>query len=182
MFTLGIGILILVLFICLIIGYNNGIQLKNYVKEAFSTMDVYLKKRWDLIPNLLETTKAYMEHEKSIFEEVTKLRNQNYTNLSDVDKIDVNNKLTNVLSKLTAVIENYPDLKANQNFIQFSNDLSKIEEEIANSRKYYNGCTREYNNFLEYFPTNIIATLFHFEKFKLFEIDENHRNNVQVKF
>ncbi|MBR1620172.1 LemA family protein [bacterium] len=166
----------------LISGYNKGIQLKNYVTEAFSTMDVYMKKRWDLVPNLLETTKGYAEHEKGVFEEITKLRNQNYTGLSDDQKIDVNNQMTAALSKLVAVAESYPDLKADANFRQFSDELSGIEKEIANARKYYNGCVREYTNFLELFPTNLIATIFHFAKYKLFEIDEKERENVQVKF
>ena len=107
----------------LISGYNKGIQLKNYVTESFSTMDVYMKKRWDLVPNLLETTKGYAEHEKGIFEEVTKLRNQNYTGMSDEQKIDINNQMAVALSKLVAVAENYPDLKADTNFRQFSEEL-----------------------------------------------------------
>ena len=183
MLNLGIiGLVAVVSLVWVIACYNKGISLKNYVKEAFSTMDVYLKKRWDLIPNLLETTKGYAEHEKSIFEEVTRLRNNNYASMSDIEKMEINNQMTQALSKLIAVAENYPDLKANQNFMQFSSELSNIENEIATSRKYYNGCVREYNSFLEYFPTNLIGAIFHFEKSKLFEIDEKQRENVQVKF
>ena len=166
----------------LVSAYNRGITLKNYKNEAFSTMDVYLKKRWDLIPNLLEITKGYAEHEKGVFENVTKLRNMNYTAMSDDDKLDINNQLSLGLSKLIAVAENYPELKANENFMQLSQELTAIEGEIASSRKYYNGCVRELNNFLEYFPTNIIGAIFRFEKGKFFEIDESQRENVQVKF
>ena len=179
----------LILGVCLVIisgliavAYNTGIKLKNYKQEAFSTMDVFLKKRWDLIPNLLETTKGYAEHEKSVYTEVTDLRSKNYNNLPDDEKLDLNNKLSFGLSKLLAVAENYPELKANENFNKLSDSLSDIEGEIATSRKYYNGCVRELNNFLEYFPTNIIGARFRFEKGKFYEIDEAQRENIQVKF
>ena len=175
----GIIVIFLVWFIS---AYNNGITLKNYKKEAFSTMDVYLKKRWDLIPNLLETTKGYAEHEKEVFEKVTQLRNQNYTNMSDEQKVELNQQLSFGLSKLMAVAENYPELKANEMFMNLSAELSGIETEIASARKYYNGTVRELNNYLEYFPTNIIGAIFRFEKGTFFEIDEGQRENVQVKF
>lgn len=181
--SLIIGVVLSVIVLgWLVSAYNKGITLKNYKNEAFSTMDVYLKKRWDLIPNLLETTKAYSEHEKNVFENVTKLRNMNYTSMSDDDKMDINNKLSLGLSKLIAVAENYPELKANENFMQLSAELKNIEGEIASSRKYYNGCVRELNNFLEYFPTNIVGIIFRFEKGKFFEIDESQRENVKVEF
>ena len=179
---LVIGGIIVVFLAWFISAYNNGISLKNYKQEAFSTMDVYLKKRWDLIPNLLETTKGYSEHEKEVFEKVTQLRNQNYTNMSDNEKVELNKQLSFGLSKLLAVAENYPDLKANEMFISLSSELSGIETEIASARKYYNGTVRELNNYLEYFPTNIIGAIFRFEKGTFFEIDDSHRENVQVKF
>ena len=145
-------------------------------------MDVYLKKRWDLIPNLIETTKGYAQHEREILEEVTKLRNRNYTNLSDDEKIDLNYQIGFDLARLIAVAENYPDLKANENFQKLADELSGIEAEIATSRKYYNGCAREFKNFLEYFPTNLIGAFFNFEKPNFFEIDEKQRENVKVQF
>ena len=177
-----VGILVFVILSLTIGIYNKGIGLRNYIFEAFSTMDVYLKKRWDLIPNLLETTKGYMAHEKGIFEQVAKIRSQGYNALSNEQKIDLNNQLGMYLSKLIAVAENYPDLKANESFNNLSKELSKIEEDIANSRKYYNGCVREYNTFIQIFPNNIFSGMFNFQKEKLFEINENERNVVKVSF
>jgi len=164
------------------LAYNKCVKLSNYVKEAFSTMDVYLKKRWDLIPNLIETVKGYAAHEKGILEEVTSLRNMNYSNLTQEQKVDVNNRLSMGLSKLIAVAENYPDLKASESFVNLQRELSKVEEDIANSRKYYNGCVREYNTYIQIFPTVLIASIFNFKEQKLFEIDELQRENVKVSF
>ena len=180
--TTIVFIFVFFIVIWFIFEYNRGIGLKNFKNEAFSTMDVYLKKRWDLIPNILEATRAFAEHEKTVFDDITKLRTQNYSGMSDDDKIETNNKLSLGISKLIAVAENYPDIKSSENFQQMSNELSKIESEIANARKYYNGCVRDLNNYLEYFPTNIIGNIFHFEKGKFFEIDEVQRENVKVKF
>ena len=160
--------------------YNSFIKLTNMVKEAFATMDVYFKKRWDLIPNLVEVVKSYAKHESSVIEEVVKLRNLSYDKMSLTDKIDTNQQLTAGLSKIMAVAENYPNLKASQNFSDLSNQLSKIEDEIANSRKYYNGTVRELNTFLEIFPSNIIANLFGFKPERMFEISDLQRENVKV--
>jgi LemA protein len=162
--------------------YNKGISLKNYVEEAFSTMDVYLKKRWDLIPNLVEITKGYMAHEKELFEKITSLRNQNYSSLNNEQKLDINSKLDMGISKLIATVENYPDLKANQNFLQLMNDLSEVENEIANSRKYYNGTVRELNNYTEYFPSNIVAMISGIKPQKMFQIEDSQRENIKVNF
>jgi len=173
---------IFVIVVFVIGAYNKGIKLKNYVKEAFSTMDVYMKKRWDLIPNLVESVKGYAGHEKGLLEKITQLRSSNYSTMTDAQKLETNSELTNVLSRLFAVAENYPDLKANQNFMQLSKELSSIEADIANSRKYYNGTVRELNTYLEVFPTNIIGSIFGMQKEKLFEIAENERQNVKVSF
>ena len=180
MVIFGVAAAAIIIFI--ISGYNNGIKLKNYVKEAFATMDVYLKKRWDLIPNLIETVKGYTEHEKGLLEKLTELRSKNYSTMSDAQKLETNSELTQILSRFIAVAENYPDLKANQNFLQMSEELSAIETDIANSRKYYNGTVRELNTFLEVFPTNIIGSMFGFQKEKMFEIAEAERQNVKVSF
>ena len=173
---------IFVIVVFVIGAYNKGIKLRNYVKEAFSTMDVYMKKRWDLIPNLVESVKGYAGHEKGLLEKITQLRSSNYSTMTDAQKLETNSELTNVLSRLFAVAENYPDLKANQNFMQLSKELSSIEADIANSRKYYNGTVRELNTYLEVFPTNIIGSIFGMQKEKLFEIAENERQNVKVSF
>ncbi len=180
---LGItGVVLLVILVLFISAYNKAVILKNYVQEAFSTMDVYLKKRWDLIPNLLETVKAYAAHERGVFEKITELRNQNYVGMNSDQKIDVNQQLDIGISKLLAVAENYPDLKANQNFSKLMEELSDVENEIANSRKYYNGTVRELNTYTQIFPSNIICALTGIKSEKLFEINELQREAVKVQF
>ncbi|MBQ8886234.1 MAG: LemA family protein [Candidatus Gastranaerophilales bacterium] len=176
------GVLSLLVIIYLINAYNKGIILRNYVREAFSTMDVYMKKRWDLIPNLVETAKGYMTHEQNTLTKIAELRNQNYGGMSNEQKMDVNAQLGLGLAKLIAVAENYPDLKANENFLRLMEELSQVEEDIANSRKYYNGTVREFNNFTELFPTNIIAMIFNFKAEKMYEISDAERENVKVSF
>ena len=176
-----IGIIALVgIFVA--VQYNGFIKLRNSVKEAFSTMDVYLKKRWDLIPNLVETVKGYAKHESSVLEKVVELRNLSYDKMSPEDKIETNKKLSNGILNLMAVAESYPELKANQNFTNLSNELSQIEDEIANSRKYYNAVVRNLNNKIEMFPSNIIANIFNFEQEKMFETSSEEKNNVKVEF
>lgn len=177
-----IGVIAFLIFVYAISAYNKGVTLRNYVREAFSTMDVYLKKRWDLIPNLVETVKGYVAHEQDVLKKITELRNQNYTNMTNEQKMEVNSQLGFGLSKLMAVAENYPDLKANQNFMMLMQELSAVEEDIANSRKYYNGTVREFNNFTELFPTNIISAIFGFKPEKMFEINDKERENVKVSF
>ena len=160
--------------------YNKGINLRNYVKEAFATMDVYLKKRWDLIPNLVETVKGYKEYEKNVLENIIEIRSKGYSDLSNKEKMEINKRLSLGLANLIAVAENYPELKANENFKKLMDELSAIEEDIANSRKYYNGCVREYNTLIEVFPANIIMPIFGFKQEQFFEIDNDQRNNVRV--
>ncbi len=162
--------------------YNRGISLRNYVREAFATMDVYLKKRWDLVPNLVETVKGYASHEENMFLKVTELRSKTYSTMSTDEKIDANKELNTAVRSIMAVAENYPDLKANENFNTLMNQLNEIENDIANSRKYYNGSVREYNTFLEVFPSNIICNSFGLKQEKLFEADETERENVKVEF
>lgn len=181
----AIGIIIVViaiLIIFVIVAYNSLIALRNKVQEAFSTMDVYLKKRWDLIPNLIETVKGYTKHESETLEKVVELRNSSYDGMSNNQKVDLNNQLTAGIRQLLAVAENYPDLKANQSFIGLSNQLSQLEGDIANSRKYYNATVRELNNKIEIFPTNIVAKMFNFKEAEMFEVDEKERENVKVQF
>ncbi len=161
--------------------YNSLIKLNNKVKEAFSTMDVYLKKRWDLIPNIVETVKGYAKHEKETLKEVIELRNSVYDKMSDDEKIKTNEQLSNGINKIMLLAEAYPDLKANENFKDLSNQLIKVEDEIANSRKYYNGVIRIYNNKVEMFPSNIFARLFGYKSKSMFEASANERENVKVK-
>lgn len=178
-----IWIIVLAIVILYVIGtYNKGVKLRNYVREAFSTMDVYLKKRWDLIPNLVESVKGYAEHEKGLLNQLTELRTKNYSSMSDAEKLDANIQISAAIPKIFAVAENYPDLKANQNFMKLMEDLTAVEDDIANARKYYNGTVREFNTYLEVFPSNIICGLFGFKQEKLFEISETERENVKVQF
>ena len=176
-----IGGIVVLLIIYIFACYNSFVKLNNQVKEAFSTMDVYLKKRWDLIPNIVETVKGYAKHEKETLEEIVSLRNSSYDKMSDSDKVDVNNKLSEGLSRLFALAEAYPDLKANDNFKDLHKQLEKVEEDIANSRKYYNGSVRVYNNKVEMFPSNIVAKLFGYKTKTMFEANADERDNVKVE-
>ena len=180
-FIASAGILILLIGY-IISTYNRLVSNKNSLDESFSTMDVYLKKRWDLIPNLVETVKGYAKHEKNLFKEVTELRSKSYQDLSIDEKNEINKKLTTTLNKLIAVAENYPELKANENFLDLSHELKNTEQDIANARKYYNANVRVYNNQVMIFPSNIIAKIFKFEKASMFEIEETERQNVKVEF
>ena len=161
--------------------YNSFIKLNNKIKEAFSTMDVYLKKRWDLIPNIVETVKGYAKYEKDTIKEVVELRNSAYDKMSEEEKIRTNEQLSSGIGKIMVLAEAYPDLKANENFKDLSNQLTKVEDEIANSRKYYNGVVRIYNNKVEMFPSNIFAGLFGYKSKTMFEANVNERENVKVE-
>lgn len=172
--------IVAILAIYVIATFNGLTQTRNRVDEAFATMDVYLKKRWDLIPNLVETVKGYMKHEKSTLKEIVELRNKAYDKMTEEDKVDVNNKLTQGISKLFALAESYPDLKANQNFMDLSAQLTKVEDDIANSRKYYNGAVRTLNDKVLMFPGNMIAGMLGFKTRKMFEAAETERENVKV--
>lgn len=175
-----IGIIVL-LAIYLLVTYNSLIKSNNIVKEAFSTMDIYLKKRWDLIPNLVEVVKGYAKYEKETYNEITSLRTNSYESMTMDKKINVNEQLTQGISKIMAISENYPELKASENFLQLSRDLTKIEDEIANSRKYYNGAVRIFNNKIQMFPSNIVAGMFGFKQANMFEADTEEKNNVKVE-
>ena len=172
--------LVVILLLYVLITYNSLVKSDNFVKEAFSTMDVYLKKRWDLIPNLVEVVKEYANYEKETIEKITTIRANSYESMSIDKKINVNEQLTKDLLQIMAVSENYPDLKASQNFIDLSQNLIKIEDEIANSRKYYNGTVRIFNNKIQMFPSNIIANLFGFHSANMFEANADEKNNVKV--
>ena len=173
-----LGIIVL---IYILLTINSLIRLNNKVKESFATMDVYLKKRWDLIPNLVEVVKSYSNYEKNTLQNVINLRNNNYDELNYDDKLKTNNKLSENITKLFALVENYPEIKANENFLKLSDNLTKIEDEIANSRKYYNAVIRIYNNKVEMFPSNIIAKLFKFKVKTMYEIKENEKESVKVE-
>jgi len=164
-------------------AYNAFVKMRNSVEEAFSTMDVYMKKRYDLIPNLVETVKGYAAHEAGTFEKVVQARNLAQQATTVEEKLATENNLTRTLRTLFAVAEAYPELKANQNFLDLQAQLQRVEEDIANSRKYYNAVVREYNTKTEQFPSNFIANMFNFTRKPMFEVEsDTERQNVQVKF
>lgn len=181
------GIIVIVLIAILVIWfismYNGFVQLKNSCDEAFATMDVYLKKRYDLIPNLVETVKGYAKHEKETLEKVVAARNMAQSASTLEDKVAGENILQGTLKTLFAVAESYPDLKANTNFLELQKKLGSVEEDIANSRKYYNAVVKTFNSKCEMFPTNIVASMFHFTKKPMFEVQSaEERENVKVSF
>lgn len=163
--------------------YNKFVKMKNDVEEAYSTMDVYMKKRYDLIPNLVETVKGYAKHEKEALESVMKARYSCMSANTQEEKAQSENWLAGTLKTLFSVAENYPELKANANYISMMNSLQTIEAEIASSRKYYNGAVKVYNTKREVFPANIVARHYNFEKKVLFEIDNvEERKAPKVEF
>ncbi len=174
-----LAIIILIIIYAFIL-YNNFISLDNKVKEAFSTMDVYLKKRWDLIPNLVETVKGYAKYEEETLTRITKLRNTVYNEMTNDEKIINNEELSSDVSKIMALKEAYPELKANENFIDLSNKLTKIEDDIANARKYYNGTVRIYNNKVQMFPNNIFAKIFNYKTKRMFEASLEDKQNIRI--
>ena len=176
-------IIIVLIIIWLISGYNGLVRSRNTVEEAFSTMDVYLKKRYDLIPNLVEAVKGYATHEKETLQAVISARNQVQTAGTQAERLEAENALSGTLKSLFAVAEAYPDLKANAGFLDLQQQLKHVEEDIAKSRKYYNGSVKAYNNKCQTFPSSFIAGVFHFEPRTMFEVSrEEERENVKVEF
>ncbi len=177
-----LGLIAVVVILMLITTYNSFIVLRNKSDEAFSTMDIYLKKRYDLIPNLVEAVKGYATHEKETLEKVVQARNMAVASNSIAERQQNENMLSNSLKSLFAVTENYPELKADGGFMNLQNQLEQIETDISQSRKYYNAVVKTYNTKRELFPTNIFALILGFKKYPYFMIGENERQNVQVKF
>lgn len=175
--------IVVLLVLWLVSSYNGFVRLRNKSEEAFSAMDVSLKKRYDLIPNFVETVKGYAKHEQDTLQAVINARNMAMNANSPELKIANDNALSGTLKSLFALTESYPDLKANQNFLSLQNQLSRIEEEIAGSRRYYNGVVNKYNTKTEMFPGNILASLFGFKRKPLYEVNSDaERENVKVSF
>ncbi len=162
--------------------YNALIKLRNRVKEAFSAMDVHMKKRYDLVPNLVNTVKGYASHEKETLEAVIQARNLGQSASTPQEMMEAEGQLNSALSRLMVVVEQYPDLKANTNFMQLQTELSSLEGEIAKARKYYNASVRKYHNRRDVFPSVIVANMFGFESFDMFEISEAERVAPTVSF
>ena len=181
-----IGIILLILIILAAVGiifmYNNLVGLRNRVKNAWSQIDVQLNRRADLIPNLVETVKGYAKHEKTVFEDVTKARSGLMNAGTVQESADANNMLTGALKSLFAVAENYPELKANQNFINLQSQLAETEDKIAYSRQFYNDTVLMYNNKIQMFPSNLLARQFNFNEAEFFEVEESARSVPKVQF
>lgn len=182
MVLLIVGILILLIIIAVISIYNGFIKLQNLCDNAWSDIDVQLKRRYDLIPNLVNTVKGYAKHEKEVFENVTKARAAATEAKSPQEQAEAENFLTSALRQLFAVVENYPELKANENFIELQKTLSEVEDKIQNARRYYNAVVRDLNIKVQSFPSNIIAAIFNFNKREFFEIEEGERSVPEVEF
>lgn len=163
-------------------NYNSLVKLRNKVKDQWSQIDVLLKRRADLIPNLVETVKGYASHESETLEAVVAARNKVVGAKSTEDEIKANGELTQALGRLMAVVESYPDLKANANFMNLQNELSETEDKIQYARQFYNDAVLVYKNKIEMFPSNIIAGMFNFKPEAFFEIDEKDRQTPKVKF
>ena len=178
------NLIYIILFVIMVINfmvfamYNKLIKLQNKVKKHKSNIEIYLNKRFDLIPNLVETVKGYSKHESTTLEDITALRSNYYDNhnLTMHEAEEMNNKL----NKLLAVVENYPDLKANAQYMSLQSELRSIEDELGYARRMYNDGVTSYNTAIETVPSNIVASVFGFKKAELFEADENRKGNVKI--
>ncbi len=183
MITEIIILIILILLVIYIISLYNGlVTLRNRVKNAWSQIDVQLKRRTDLIPNLVETVKGYAGHEKNVFENVTKARSSLMNATTVQETAEANNQLTGTLKSLFAVAENYPELKASENFRELQATLSDTEDKIAYSRQFYNDTVLMYNNKVQMFPSNLMANAFNFNEAEFFEVAESEKTVPKVKF
>jgi LemA protein len=178
-----IGIVVVVLLAGIAI-YNKLIRLRNTVKSSWSDIDVQCKKRYDLVPSLVETVKGYASHEKTVFEKVTQARSMAMQASSPAEMAKAENMLRDTLKSLFAVAEAYPELKANANFLQLQSQLQELENNIEYARRYYNAVVRDYNILIESFPSNLIASQFHFKQEELFQLEapEVERKPVKVSF
>ncbi len=181
--VIGVIIAVVVVLIGILIGMYNGlVRARLRVKEAWSGIDVQLKRRASLIPNLVETVKGYAQHEREVFENVTRARSMLQQAGGPAQAAEANNMLTQTLRSLFAVAEAYPDLKANQNFLDLQNELSDTEDKIAYARQFYNTNVLSYNTKTETFPTVVFANMFNFEAAEFFEAEEEARQDVKVDF
>ena len=175
-------ILIGVVALVLINLYNSLIKLKMVVNEASSDIETFLKQRYDMIPNLVEIVKGYAKHEKELFENVAQLRTKAMESTSLEDKMALEGELEKGLAKIFAIAEAYPELKANENFLNLQANLKDLEDEIQKSRRFYNGTVRDFNTKIAVFPNNLVAGIFGFKEFPFFEAEEEEKKNVEIKF
>ncbi len=170
-----------VIILWIVIMYNGFITRVNRAKEAWADIDVQMKRRYNLIPNLIASVKGYAAHEKSVFEEVTAARTAAMGATGTQGKAKAENMLAGTLKSLFAVAEAYPDLKANQNFLQLQAELTDTEDKIQSARRFYNGNVRDFNIAIQKFPSNMMANMFHFSAMDLFELDEDSAARAPVK-
>ena len=181
--VIAVVVVVLVIIISFVIKtYNSLVKLRNSVKDQWSQIDIQLKRRFDLIPNLVETVKGYAKHEEETLTKVIEARNHYQAASTNEDAMKANNELTNMITKLFALSESYPELKANQNFLNLQNDLKDTEEKISYARQFYSDAVLKYNNNIQIFPNNLIAGIFGFKEEKFFETAEAEKENVKVDF
>ncbi len=175
-------VIILVLLLIPVVLYNSLIRKKNAVANAFGSIDAMLKKRYDLLPNLVATVKTYMNYERDTLTKITELRNQAATaDISPEQKIQLENQIGGAMRKIMVQVENYPDLKANQNFLQLQGSWNEVEEQISAARRAYNATVNDYNNAVEQFPTNILAGMMKYGMKSYFDIPEEERKNISAQ-
>ena len=181
--VVAVVLIVIIIFVAVLVGmYNKFVRMRNSCEEAWATIDVYLKKRFDLIPNLVETVKGYAKHESGTLEAVIAARNTAMNAGNAKDRIAAENALSGTLKTLFAISEAYPDLKANTNFMDLQNQLKIIESDLAEARKYYNANVKVINTAMQTFPSSIVARFMKLEKFEYYEIEEEARQNVKVSF
>ena len=181
MFGIGITVGVLVILVIAVISvYNKLVKYKNLMQEAWSGIDVFLKKRHDLVPNLVETVKGYATYEKVTLEEITRYRSEAMQAKNPEAQVASENRLGNALANLFVIVENYPNLKANTNFLRLQQQLTDLEHDLELSRRYYNGTVRINNIYVEKFPSNIIAGMFSFQKGVFFAVDSSEKVVPQV--
>lgn len=174
-------IILIAIVLFFVVTYNNLVHKKNNVENAFGSIDAMLKKRFDLIPNLVATVQQYAKHEEGTFTNITNLRAQNYDNLSSSDKAEFDRNFTTASRNFFMVAENYPQLRASENFMQLQRTLNETEEQLSASRRTYNACVTDYNNTVMSFPSNLAASMFGFTKKEVLTIPEAERINPNVK-
>lgn len=183
---MSLGVIILIILVVvggwLVAIYNGLIKMKNRVDEAWSDIDVQLKRRYDLIPNLINTVKGYASHEKELFEKVTEARTRAMGAKDPEEQAKAENMLSGTLKSLFAVAENYPELKANENFLELQRELTDTEDKIQAARRFYNGNVRDFNTKIQVFPNNLVVGILKFKAYEFFEAEGEERENVKVEF
>jgi len=177
-----VGIIVLVIALWIIITYNKLVELRNKVKDQWSQVDVQLKKRFDLIPNIVETVKGYAKHEEDTLLAVIEARNSALNSKTPQEEMNADKELTSKLTKIMILSESYPELKADTNFKNLQENLSDVEEKIAYARQFYNDSVLKYKNAIEKFPTLLIARMLGFKQEQFFEVSKTEKENIKIKF